>query len=189
MTGTPLVLHIQEFKKAGPLSFNCCFKGLVNMKENPLNLKTGGQAFTNLDSDQIYGRGNIGPSQCTIIPLSVLKDSLRKRILHTFGYQIPDTFIDNVDSPASQEFPYEQSQGQDTLQVCEFCQFSCRDRLTFLSHMKEHAVCDTCGKRYRGDDELANHIKAHTKVQCEECGINVQEDQLEAHHVNHENIS
>ena len=49
-------------------------------------------------------------------------------------------------------------------------------------------MCETCGKRYRGDDELANHMKAHKKVQCEECGMSVQEDQLEAHHANHGKI-
>ena len=127
-------------------------------------MKTGGQAFTNLDSDQIYGRGNIGPSQCTVIPLEILKDSLRKRILHTFGYDILESFSLNeaVNTQASQEFPYEQSTGKETIRVCEFCEFTCRDIMEFNSHQKEeHAVCDICGKRVKNQEELSSHKSVH----------------------------
>ena len=89
------VAHPRIQKKAGPLSFNCCFKSLLNINGNPLKLKTGGQAFTNMDSDQIYGRGNIGLCQCTMIAFEMLKDSIKRRILHTFGYEIPDSFANN----------------------------------------------------------------------------------------------
>ena len=178
------IAHPRIQKKAGELSFNCDFKQLKNIDGNPFEISTGNGVFTNLDSDQIYGRGNIGPSQCTLIPLKSLDEDNRKRLLHTIS-QEEEEEEEETGGGGSQDFPFTQSKGKDTLKICDICMYRSMDKTEFEEHRKIHYRCEVCGKRFREKNELMEHNKVHIKMACNDCNEEIQADKMEGHTLNH----
>ena len=172
------VSHNRIQKKAGNLSYNVSFKGL--------SLKTDCATLTNLDSDQMAGRGNTGSAYCTLVPLIDLSDDTKKRVLSRFNMEIDDSENTNLrDNAASQDFPFTQSQTEDTLKICEVCRFSTRDRVELNEHMKNHFKCETCSKYFDSKNELEHHGQNHMKVKCDLCNKFFRKDEIAKHKNNH----
>ena len=184
---TVSIAHPRIQKKAGEDCFNCDFKQLAKLPGNPFKITTGNGTFTNLYSDQIYGRGNIGPAQCTHIPLKSLDANTRQRLLHTFNEEEEDE-DEEANLALSQDFPYMQFKCKDTLKICNVCDYRSRDNHEVEGHIKTHFKCDICEKRYKEETDLMQHIQAHLKVPCDECKEEVREDQLENHKINHNKL-
>ena len=181
---TVAIAHPRIQKKAGNNSFNCDFKVVKNINGNPFNITTGNGVFTNLNSDQAYGRGNIGPAQCTHIPLKSLSEDNRRRLLHVFSQEEDDE--EESLGGGSQDFPaFTQSKGKETLQLCDICDYRGRDKAQFEEHRKTHFRCELCGKRFREQDDLVTHSQVHIKVSCPECKEEIQEDKMDIHKINH----
>ena len=77
---TVAIAHPRIQKKAGNHSFSCDFKVVKNIKGNPFNITTGNGVFTNLNSDQAYGRGNKRKQLRRTIKTSLQLLSLRMTI-------------------------------------------------------------------------------------------------------------
>ena len=122
------ISHPRIQKKAGDVSYNLTFK------KN--SLKTDCAALTNLDSEIMSGRGNTGPAFCTLIPLKDLSEEVAGRVLATFNMEA----VENVAPPSnnSQDFPFTQSQNEETLMVCQVCRFATRDKTALKEHLSEH---------------------------------------------------
>ena len=178
---TLAVAHPRVQKKAGKLSYMITFKGL--------SLKTDCASLTNLNSDVMYGRGNTGPTFCTLIPLKDLSSENRDKLLKTFNMEIPDIMDDSVVLPSSsQDFPFTQSQTQDTIKICEVCRFATRDKMEMRLHMNNHVGCETCGKFFSSQNDLDEHIPIHEKVVCTICNTFVQKDAYNKHKETHEKV-
>ena len=172
------VSHNRIQKKAGDLSYNISFKGL--------SLKTDCASLTNLDSDQMAGRGNTGSAYCTIVPLMDLSDDTKKRVLSRFNIEIENSENDDLlDNAASQDFPFTQSQTEDTIKICEVCRFSTRDRVELNEHMKNHFQCETCSKYFDSKNDLEHHGQNHMKVKCDLCSKFFRIDEIAKHKNNH----
>ena len=136
-----------------------------------------GEEILDHASVQLFQVGNVDKDVC-------------KQILDTFGYEDIPEDDDNEDQSThvSQEFPFEQSQGQNTLKVCDLCPFTSRDDLTYKAHKLNHATCDTCGRNFKEKEDLAKHEQIHRLVPCNECQQEVRHDQMELHFQNHKNF-
>ena len=173
------VAHPRIQKKAGDLSYPINFKG------NPL--KTDCAALTNMDSEVMCGRGNIGPVFCTLLPLKDFGEEVTKRILDKFNMEINIGDIDeNPEEPsASQDFPFTQSQTEDTIKVCQVCRFATRDKIELKEHMNIHHQCEICSQFYATKKDLDHHSQNHMKVNCDECNAKVRKDEMISHKMNH----
>ena len=86
---------------------------------------------------------------------------------------------------SSQDFPFIQSQTQDTLMLCNICRYTTRDKLELREHMSTHFQCEVCGQYYSTKQELDHHSQNHMKVTCQECNAKVRKDELNSHKLNH----
>ena len=172
------VAHPRIQKKAGHLSYPINFKGHA--------LKTDCAALTNLDSDVMSGRGNTGPAFCTLVPVKDLGDETKSRVFSRFNMEI----LDEIDEPsagpsASQDFPFLQSQTEETIKVCQVCRYTTRDKIELKEHMKIHYQCETCLKYFATKDELEHHLPEHEKEMCSECKNVIRKDEMMVHKMNH----
>ena len=168
------ISHPRIQKKAGPLSYNLTFKGT--------SLRTDCAALTNLDSDIMSGRGNTGPAFCTLVPLKDLSDEVNQKVLGKFNMEIVEQ---ELPSTNSQDFPFTQSQTEETLKVCQVCRFATRDKTELREHMQMHYKCDTCSQYYLTDDDLQHHVQNHKKVKCDQCSQEIRKDEMLNHKMNH----
>ena len=174
------ICHSRIQKKAGNLSYNLCFKGS--------SLKTDCASLTNLDSNLMAGRGNTGSAFCTMVPLMDLSDDIRKRVLRRFDMDIEES--ENLetatrDYASSQDFPYTQSQNEDTIKICQVCRFPSRDKNELKQHMETHFKCETCGQYYNSQNELDHHEQNHMKVKCDLCNKFFRKDEMPKHKMHH----
>jgi hypothetical protein len=178
------IAHPRVQKKAGELSYSLNFKGL--------SLKTDCAFLTNMDADVMFGRGNTGAAFCTLIPLKDLSPEVKERILERFNMEMAnDEEVGTNDQDlqtASQDFPFSQSQTQDTIKVCQVCRFASRDKLELKAHMNTHHQCNTCGQFYISKKELEHHVQNHMKIKCDICNVFVRKDALITHKFNHEKL-
>lgn len=172
------VAHPRIQKKAADLSYPISFKG------NPL--KTDCAALTNLDSDVMSGRGNTGPVFCTLVPVKDLGESTRKRLYDRFNMEFDEDIEESTPEPsASQDFPYHQSQTEETIKVCQVCRFTTRDKVELKEHMKTHCQCETCWKHFATPSDLDHHMQDHKKETCSECNKEIRKDEMVTHKMNH----
>ena len=172
------IAHPRIQKKAGELSY------AINLKGS--SLKTDSAAFTNLDSEVMSGRGNTGPAFCTLVPIKDLEVTTRKRIFDKFNMEANEDTEDATEEPcASQDFPYTQSQTEETIMVCQVCRFATRDKSQLKDHMSTHRECDICYKFFASKDDLDHHMQDHMKVNCTECDKKVRRDEMLVHRMNH----
>ena len=173
------IAHPRIQKKADNLSYMINLKGFM--------LKTDCAALTNLDSDKMSGRGNIGTVSCTLVPLRDLSEDVRKKVLARFNMDVDIEELEGNDEQpsASQDFPFIQSQTQDTIKLCNICRFATRDKLELKEHMTSHFQCDVCSQFYSSKEELDHHTQNHMKVSCKECNTKVRKDELHSHNLNH----
>ena len=172
------VAHPRIQKKAADLSYPISFKG------NPL--KTDCAALTNLDSDVMSGRGNTGPVFCTLVPVKDLGESTRKRLYDRFNMEFDEDIEESTPEPsASQDFPYHQSQTEETIKVCQVCRFTTRDKVELKEHMKTHCQCETCWKHFATPSDLDHHMQDHKKETCSECNKDIRKDEMVTHKMNH----
>ena len=172
------VAHPRIQKKAADLSYPISFKG------NPL--KTDCAALTNLDSDVMSGRGNTGPVFCTLVPVKDLGESTRKRLYDRFNMEFDEDIEESTPEPsASQDFPYHQSQTEETIKVCQVCRFTTRDKVELKEHMKTHCQCETCWKHFATPSDLDHHMQDHKKETCSECNKEIRKDKMVTHKMNH----
>ena len=111
------------------------------------------------------GRNNTRPALCTFVPLKDLSERVANSVLALFDMEN----IDNAITDNSQDFPFTQSQTEETLKVCQVCRFASRDKGELKEHMLEHHKCDVCGKYFGTEKELDHHAQDHKKVRCEPC--------------------
>ena len=168
------ISHPRIQKKAGLLSYNLTFKGT--------SLRTDCAALTNLDSDIMSGRGNTGPAFCTLVPLKDLSDEVNQKVLGKFNMEIVEQ---ELPSTNSQDFPFTQSQTEETLKVSQVCRFATRDKTELREHMQMHYKCDTCSQYYLTDDDLQHHVQNHKKVECDQCSQEIRKDEMLNHKMNH----
>ena len=172
------VAHPRICKKAGDLSYPINFKGFT--------LKTDSAALTNMDSDVMIGRGNTGPAFCTLVPVKDLGDETKRRLFTRFNMEYIDDIEETSAGPsASQDFPYTQSQTEETIKVCQICCFATRDKMELKEHMKTHYQCETCCKYFSSKPELENHTPEHMKEMCSECKKEIRKDEMVTHKMNH----
>ena len=169
------ISHPRIQKRAGELSYNLSFK------KN--SLKTDCAALTNLDSEVMTGRGNIGPAFCTLVPLKDLSNEVADRVLAIFNMEVAENVIPPTNS--SQDFPFTQSQTEETLMVCQVCRYATRDKSDFKNHLSEHYQCDTCGLFYGTQKDLDYHVLDHKKVKCSKCNKFIRKDEMLTHEMNH----
>ena len=169
------ISHPRIQKRAGDLSYDLRIKSS--------SVRTDCAALTNLDSDIMTGRKNTGPAFCTLVPLKDLSERVANRVLALFDMEIIDNEITSTDS--SQDFPFTQSQTEETLKVCQVCRFASRDKGELKEHMLEHHKCDVCGKYFGTEKELDHHAQDHKKVRCEQCNQFVRKDEMLNHKMNH----
>ena len=129
------------------------------------------------------GRGNTGPAFCTLVPLKDLSEEVTGKVLTTFNMEL----VENVAPPSSnsQDFPFTQSQSEDTLMVCQVCRFATRDKTELQEHLSEHHKCGTCGQFYGTQEELNHHVLNHEKIKCDQCNKLIRKDELLTHQMNH----
>ena len=168
------VSHPRVQKKAGALSYNLHFKGA--------SLKTDCAALTNLDSSTMGGRENTGPAHCTLVPLKDLSEQVKQRVLDKFNMEIIEK---DLLPSSSQDFPFTQSQTEDTLKVCQMCRFATRDKTELKDHMLTHYKCETCSQYYLTEDDLKHHEQDHIKIKCDQCSQKIRKDELLNHKMNH----
>ena len=172
------VAHPRIQKKAGDLSYPINFKGFA--------LKTDCAALTNLDSDVMSGRGNTGPAFCTLVPVKDLGDETKRRVFNRFNMENFDEIYEPPVGPsASQDFPFVQSQTEETIKVCQVCRFTTRDKIELKEHMKIHYQCETCLKYFASIGELEHHLPEHEKEMCSECKKDIRKDEMMVHKMNH----
>ena len=167
-------------KKAGTISYNLSFKGL--------DLKTDTAMLTNLDSNVMTGRGNIGPAFCTLVPLDSLSRELKSRVYEKFNVDEDEATMQSQVS-VSQEVEFTQSQTAETLIVCKVCRFATRDKVEMKNHMDSHYKCNICGKHFYSAEDLEKHVPDHSKRRCKQCGLFIRDDEMIKHRKIHEKVS
>ena len=90
-----------------------------------------------------------------------------------------------VDSANSQDFPFAQSQTEDTIKICQVCRFTSREKPVLKDHMQTHFQCETCRLYYLTEAELEHHQQNHRRVKCDQCSEEVRKDELLNHKMNH----
>ena len=75
------------------------------------------------------GRGNIGPAFCTLVPLKDLSKEVADRVLAIFNMEVVENVTPQTNS--SQDFPFTQSQTEETLMVCQVCRYATREKADF----------------------------------------------------------
>ena len=171
---TLAISHPRIQKKAGILSYNLKFNGI--------SLITDCAALTNLDSDIMSGRGNTGPAFCTLVPLKDMSEEVRQRVLDKFNMELIEK---EGPSENSQDFPFAQSQTEDTLMICQVCRFATRDKPELKDHMQLQFQCANCSQYYLTKEELQHHEQNHKKVKCDQCSQEVRKDEMLNHNMNH----
>ena len=169
-------------------------KFLAQKKNYPsfVTLKT--ETFTKLASTSSRGANNTCPGFCTSIIISKLSLETRKAIDDVFALGDEALLVELDENPddvemdpgASQDYPmYSQSQSNETLEVCDLCNYKTRSKLEFQNHMRIHPKCEVCAKVFISNDLLNEHIEIHKKVVCTVCNMEVEETMLTSHTASH----
>lgn len=174
------VAHPRIRNKAGALSYRMNFNGL--------KLKADCASLTKLDSDAMSGRGNVGPTYCTLVPIKDLGTETKRRVLARFNMEKFDEIAEPGPS-ASQDFPFVQSQTGDTIKVCQVCRYTTRDKIELKEHMTKHYRCQTCLQYFVSEDELEHHLPRHEKEMCSECKKDIRKDEMKVHMKNHRELN
>ena len=172
------IAHPRVLKKAGYLGYQINFKGY--------KFKTDCAALTNLDSEMMGGRKHKGPAFCTLVPNQDLGNESKKLIYDKFDMDITENDEEIPGEPsASQDFPFTQSQTEETIKVCQVCRFATRDKAVLREHLESHYQCETCYQFYASRNELEHHLQNHMKETCGECKKKVRKDEMMTHKMNH----
>ena len=129
------------------------------------------------------GRGNIGPAFCTLVPLKDLSKEVADRVLAIFNMEVVENVTPQTNS--SQDFPFTQSQTEETLMVCQVCRYATREKADFKNHLSKHYQCEKCGLFYGTQQDLDYHVLDHKKVKCTKCNKFIRKDEMLTHEINH----
>ena len=146
--------------------------------------------------DELYGSESISQVYGILIEfLSRLDDvtNLKEILYDDFDMEVEEEAEHGQEhgqdhQSASQDFPFTQSQTEETIKVCQVCRFATRNKLDLKDHMKTHHQCAQCGQFYLSKKELDYHVQNHMKVKCDLCSMDVRKDELFAHKFNHEKL-
>ena len=155
-----------------------------SLKTIPIQL-TGQQTtmqFTKMNSNQWMGRAATQAAICTTIAFNQLNDGVKERLKELFEpvlrkvmeqTQIEEEVpSDEEEERASEDYPrYGQSQTQNTLKTCTFCQYLTRNETDMNNHIeREHPKCDQCDTRTESGTTLTEHKKTtHNLFKCTIC--------------------
>ena len=153
-----------------------------------VTLKT--EAFTKVKSTSSRGASNTQAGFCTSVIIGKLNMITRKRIQELFGLTDDVLLMDDdisEDPLASQDYPmFSQTQSEETLQVCEFCQFTTRSKSALMEHLGIHPSCVVCKKVFASEALVVAHIRTHDIEACSVCNVAVLKSNLKAHMDHHQ---
>ena len=111
-----------------------------------------------------------------------MSEDVRQRVLDKFNMELIEK---EGPSENSQDFPFAQSQTEDTLMICQVCRFATRDKPELKEHMQLHFQCANCSQYYLTKEEMQHHEQNHMKVKCDQCSQEVRKDEMLNHNMNH----
>ena len=169
----------------------------LNVKSYPKQIKSGTKIFTRLTATSSVGAANTQAGYCMIINMNHFSLEARSRILTVLGREdlfdeaaaIDESSSEEGDLLLSQDFPnMYQSQTSDTLLHCTLCEFMCRSKTEFESHITVHPSCEICKKQVENNPRLQEHMKENHQEErnCTKCGEQVSEREFAKHEKEHE---
>ena len=154
------------------------------LKDIPIQL-TGQQTtmqFTKMTSNQWAGRAATQAAVCTSIAFNSLEEDVKERLKELFEPILrkvmeqplleEDVSSDEEEERASEDYPrYGQSQTQNTLKTCTFCEYLTRYEADMNRHIEEeHPKCEQCDTRTQSETALTEHKNSvHNLFKCNIC--------------------
>ena len=149
-------------------------KFLTQKKLYPRYVTLKTETFTKMDAFDNHGTANTTAGFCTSIVFAKLSSDTQTKVLECLEMtnddvvQNPIEYCDvELDDFASQDYPeFTQSQSSNTLQVCEYCDFTSRSKIDFKDHSSHHPKCTVCKKSFVNDQSLIEHMESHSTTKC-----------------------